>query len=675
MLRFGIFFTIFLSACLAVAPVTAAAGYELQVAPGASDEVTSAENAVATLEAARDRIRAKRADGSLPEGDIVVRIAPGTYVLGEPFTLTAEDSGTVGQRIVYTASEPGATRLLGGRFVTGFSKVSDEAQLNKLSENARGQVYAADLDALGITDYGTVKHDGLELFFDGDPMQVARWPNEGFVKIVETTGGEEVDVRGTKGDRIGQWIYDGDRPVRWLDENDAWVYGYWFWDWAADHHKIKSIDPEQRQIEVEEPYHGYGYRKGQWYYALNLLSEIDMPGEWYLDREDGVLYFWPPAPLDDAEVFVSLLPHAVVMDGASHVMLEGLVIEGVRRTAIRVAEGESNRIANCTIRNTGGTAITISGGRDHGVTDCEIHDVGSAGITLNGGDRATLTASEHFAVNNYIHDYARISRMYSPGISISGVGQRAAHNEIANAPHMAIGFGGNSHLIEFNEIYNVCYESNDAGAIYAGRDWTMRGTVIRHNFMHNITGFEDRGCVGVYLDDMFCGTEIYGNLFYKVYRAAFIGGGRDNVYANNLFVDCPKALHIDARAMNWAADHVETTMMERLSAMPYAESPWKERFPELLAILGDEPAAPKGNRIEHNIFIGSDWNDVFTDAQPYVTLGENFTEGDPHFKTPGRFRETERPRPEDFELHVDSPAYATGFQPLLLREMGRQAKN
>ena len=112
------------------------------------------------------------------------------------------------------------------------------------------------------------------------------------------------------------------------------------------------------------------------------------------------------------------------------------------------------------------------------------------------------------------------------------------HNLIDNAPHQAIGFAGNDHLIELNEIHTVCYESNDAGAIYAGRDWTMRGTAIRHNYFHDISGFEGRGCVGVYLDDQFSGTEVFGNLFYKVTRAAMIGGGRDCTIANNIFVDC-----------------------------------------------------------------------------------------------------------------------------------------
>ena len=41
---------------------------------------------------------------------------------------------------------------------------------------------------------------------------------------------EPVDVRGTKGDRGGKFVYEEDRALRWTDEKDLWVHGYWFWD-------------------------------------------------------------------------------------------------------------------------------------------------------------------------------------------------------------------------------------------------------------------------------------------------------------------------------------------------------------------------------------------------------------------------------------------------------------
>ena len=234
-------------------------------------------------------------------------------------------------------------------------------------------------------------------------------------------------------------------------------------------------------------------------------------------------------------------------------------------------------------------------------------------------------------MNNCIHDYGQWKRMYCAGISLGGVGNRAANNLIHSAPHIAINFSGNDHIIELNEIHHVCLESNDAGAIYAGRDWSMRGTVIRHNFMHHVTGFRNHGCVGVYLDDMFCGTEISGNVFYKVTRAAFIGGGRDVTIKNNIFVDCNPAIHIDDRALGWAANCANSTMKDRLAAMPYKNKLWAGRYPRLVNILDDEPAAPKGILVEGNLSSGGRWDGIYEAARKFVTLKNNVIEKQPGF--------------------------------------------
>ena len=501
-------------------------------------------------------------------------------------------------------------------------------------------------------------------------MTLARWPNEGFVHIVAEAGGDKFDIRGRTGDRIGKWVYDGDRPKRWADENDVWVHGYWFWDWSDQRHKVKSIDTDTRVIEVEPPYHGYGYREGQWYYAFNVLAEIDSPGEWYVDRETGILYFWPPAPIDSGPAVASLLPTMVTMNDVSYVTLRGMIIEAVRGTAITMTGGTQNRIVGCTLRNIGGSAISVSGGTEHGISGCDMYQMGGGGISLSGGDRKTLTPGGHLAENNHIHHYGRWYRMYRSAISLNGVGNRASHNLIHNAPHMAIGFSGNDHVIEFNEINRVCYESNDAGAMYAGRDWTMRGTVIRHNYLHHISGFRGDGCVGGYLDDMWCGTRIYGNLFYRVTRAAFIGGGRDNVVENNLFVDCEPALHIDNRAQGWAGYHVGTTMKERLDAMPYKQPPWSTRYPELVNLWEDEPAAPKGNKVVRNVSVGGVWDEVDERARKYQTIEDNLVDGDPGFVTPERIGAGREPRATDFALKPDSAAFAADFKALPLDRMG-----
>jgi len=249
----------------------------------------------ATLERARDEIRKLKQAGLLPEGGVTVWLRGGSYPLADTFELTAEDSGTPEALIIYRAYPDEEVRLIGGVEIPGaaFQPVSDTAVLNRLDPAARGEVLQVDLKAQGVTDFGEVIAEGkqLELFFQDRPMTLARWPNEDFVNIVDVVGGAPYDIRGTKGDKIGKFVYEGDRPQRWAQETEVWLHGYWFWDWADQRQKVESIDTENHIISLVPPYHTYGYRKGQWYYVFNVLAELDMPGERYLDRETGILYF------------------------------------------------------------------------------------------------------------------------------------------------------------------------------------------------------------------------------------------------------------------------------------------------------------------------------------------------------------------------------------------------
>ncbi|MCX7827551.1 MAG: hypothetical protein N2689_18635, partial [Verrucomicrobiae bacterium] len=217
--------------------------------------------------------------------------------------------------------------------------------------------------------YGTRRRQPLlELFFNGKPMEIARWPNDGFVMTGEVFGPEKKDVRGRPHNVGGQFAYDGDRPARWQAESDAWLYGYWFHDWADSYEKIASIDTAQRLITLAPPLHHYGFAKGRRYYALNLLSEIDRPGEWYLDRSRGLLYFWPPSDPNYATVEVSMFAAPFVeLDGVAHVAFRGLTWETGRDDGLRITGGERCLLAGCTVRNFAGDGVTVEGGRGHGL--------------------------------------------------------------------------------------------------------------------------------------------------------------------------------------------------------------------------------------------------------------------------------------------------------------------
>ena len=175
-----------------------------------------------------------------------------------------------------------------------------------MHEKARGSVQQIDLRPLGIHEFGAMKSRGFgrpttpahcELFFDGKPMTLARWPNEG--EWAQIAGFPEAQAQNDgHGGKIGRledgFSFSGDRPLGWKDTSDLWVHGYWSWDWANSYERVASLDREQRLIKTAPPHGQYGFRKGQRFYFLNVLEELDQPGEWFLDREAGMLYFWPP---------------------------------------------------------------------------------------------------------------------------------------------------------------------------------------------------------------------------------------------------------------------------------------------------------------------------------------------------------------------------------------------
>ncbi len=626
-----------------------------------------------TLKKARDAVRRLKEAEDLPEGGVTVHVRGGVYTLSKSLELTAADSGAEGSPIIYQAYKNEEVRLIGSRQIKGFTPISNPAVLNRIAQKHRDNILQADLKAQGITNLGKLTPRGfgrpmytaaLELFFQDKPMQLARWPNRGWVKIAEVPKDPRRQQAGVS--RAGRFRYEGDRPKRWRAAGDIWIHGYWKYDWAESYEKVKSIDTRKREITTYEPHGVYGYTAGRRYFALNILEELDQAGEWYLDRKSGILYFWPPAPLKEGRTFVSILEEPMVsMRDVSYVKLEGVILECSRGTGIEIIGGTQNVIADCTIRNIGNVGINIKGGTKNGVVGCTIYETGDGGINLDGGDRKTLTSAGNYASNNHIHHYSRWVRTYRPAIKLSGVGNHIAHNLIHDGPHTGVLFGGNEHVLEFNEIHNVCYETGDVGAFYMGRDWTTRGNIIRYNYFHDIEGPYTHGAMAVYLDDAASGSTIFGNVFYKASRAAFIGGGRDNIVENNIFIDCEPAVHIDARGLGWAKKYIVKGggwhMYDKLERVNYKKRPYSTRYPKLAAILEDNPTVPKGNIVRRNICSGGRWLDLQGVDKNIVNIKDNLINNEPGFIDPANM---------NFQLKDDSPAYKLGFKRIPIEKIG-----
>ena len=542
---------------------------------------------LASLEATRDRLRTEGG------GTHTITLLAGTYLRTASFALDHRDSGLT------IRGEPGA-RLLGGRIITGWTPSTD----SRLPESARGEVMEVKLS----DDFRTLRRRGFgistspsppELFVDGVPQILARWPNDNEWSTLVSGGESKFGIK-----------VEPERLARWAGADELWVHGYWTYDWADSYEKVISIDTTTQTLTTEPPHGVYGYKAGKRFYALNLIEELDSPGEYWLDRQTGTLYAWLPGPGE--RVLSTLEAPLITVSEAHNLSLECLTLACSRGEGIQIVGGSDVTVAGCTLRSLGTSGIEVNGGKNHRIVSCDLFDLGESGVSVTGGDRKTLTPGGHVVENCDIHHHSRLCRTYRPAIGINGVGNKALHNRLHDGPHNAILMGGNDHEVAYNEIYRVCTQTGDAGAIYMGRNLTMRGTVIRHNYFHDIgptltakDGFID--VMAVYLDDCFCGTTIIGNIFDRAGRAAMIGGGRDNNIANNLFIGCNPAIHVDARGTGWASfwfDGRDPFLMNSLQEVPYDRPPYSTRYPHLAEILQDEPAKAKYNKLANNVIVG-----------------------------------------------------------------------
>ena len=353
-----------------------------------------------------------------------------------------------------------------------------------------------------------------------------------------------------------------------------------------------------------------------------------------------MLYFWPPAP--EGRVVVSTLSSPVIaVREASHVTLRGLTVEMCVGNGIEVHGGADNRLEACVVRNTGHDAVVLQGGERHTVVACNIHDTGTAGLRISGGDRRTLAPCGHEVINNHIQRVSRRQRTHAYHIHMGGVGVRVAHNLLHDGPHQAIGLGGNEHRIEFNEIFRTGMETDDCGSFYMGRNMSERGTIIRHNFWHDIGSELTHGSCAVYFDDGAGGQTVFGNVFLRAsggrFGAIHIHGGHDNVIDNNIFIECSAAMGISPWNDERWASLVQGWQQRIRHEVNVTAPPYSERYPDLVRFFTTDeegnvvtiPGIVRVNQATRNVAVrcgeftrerGRDswqaWNNYVTEEDP-----------------------------------------------------------
>lgn len=635
--------------------VYAAGSVALYVSPGAVGGNGSFEKPYGTIMEAKTAVRSI---SKAANAGITVYLRGGEYRLTSPVEMTNRDSGTSSCPITYTNYNNEKVVIKGSVSLdtSKFTAVESADVLNRLDSHFRDKVVQLDLSTAGVTraDYGELAYPGMhqtvgnpastELFSDGEAMTLARYPNEGYIDV------DNVVSVDTNSFTLGYGSEHSARMDRWVNAKDAKLYGFWMWNWADQTLDVASVDATNNTITTKQnSYYSVAEGDNHRYYAYNLIEEIDTAGEYYIDRDKNILYFYPPDNFDEKKLELSVNTNAFfVMNGVNYTTIKGLCMTQNRGKAIimgAVTDCNNCRVENCTISYTnavnGSSGGLIAKGSNNGFVNCNFENV-DGGVELRGGIKSTLTHGKNYVKNCRFTNFSRFKRTYNPAVLMRGTGQIASNNLIYDASHNGIMFEGTEHSVEYNEIYDVLKETTDAGAIYCGADVTARGNAVRYNYVHDIEdifaeSLDTTWCHGVYLDDNFCSAEIYGNVFKNIGGyGVFIGGGRDNLVSNNVFYNCERGtVYIDQRG-EWETGEGEGfteggKFIKQLQSSEIDNDLWKKEYPEVFDMLAEfgngtiEISYPKNNLVENNVYVLSGAEFYKPLALQYGTFKNNFT--------------------------------------------------
>ena len=585
--------------------------YRVYVAAnGCDDNPGTAEAPFRTIEKAREAVRSLVSAG--PDAPITVSVREGCYSTTN-ILFGPEDSGTKEYPITYEAD--GEVVINGGTVLKSSDFIPlEEEERARLHGEAQQKVVWIDLKKYGLTraDWGEIcavgshstadKYDSAvisplhcELYVDDVRMDMARYPDEGFLYTEEPIRqGNNIDwdseefktVRNLDSDIRKIDKETNERVKGWKSLEDVWLFGYPRYGWAGDTTPIVGIDTEKRHMESKYA-SGFGICERAPYYFFNVFEELDRPGEWYLDRAQGILYLYPPKDLEEVEINLSITTMPLMtIEGATDIIIRGFTFTATRGNGL-VIRGDRNVIDNCEIKNVSGKGIVVHGNQCV-ISNSSIHHTGYRGVEVTGGDRNTLTSSGNIITNNHIHHIGEICRTYEPGVQVFGVNCIISHNSIHDSTHMAVGFKGNEHIIEYNEIYNACQIADDSGAIYSGRDYSTCGNIIRYNYFHDLSSeaaTQHIGIFAVYCDDNLGSTAIYGNIMHRCQCALLLHGGHDMIFKNNLIIDCCKRSQYSLRFHQYGywRDLVDPKGQHALymQDVEWQNDIWKEKYPHL----------------------------------------------------------------------------------------------
>lgn len=608
-----------------------------------------------TIEKARNTIRKKTENGQ--EKDIIVYVRGGKYYREEPLVFLPNHSGKDGHYIVYRAFPGETPEIIGGRIVSDWElheahgeevevvvKVNSsnrdktETETSLVESGVKKSFFRRILECIldffrrlfsgsnpvetsgsnpeGLKDTTVKVQPGIyeanvgkgfecnTMFENGERSVLARTPNEGYI----LTKGAEV------GNTTRIMYYEGDLPKE-FDYRDVTVYiwggshGELKSNWVPDINPVTDIDFESGTMGLRD-HLTYKAAEGIRYYVQGSRDFLDHPGEFYLDKKEGILYYWPRNyPIESQEIIVPTTDRVLYIQGTVSQHAANLRFEGLKFTIsnfgssfsgpsrleneamVFIDNANNITIKDCVISNAGYNAISLSNyAQENTIYGNLIENFGLHGVSLwstYGYNAANIKSAEQGYINknniisNNIIRNGGQSVGHGTGIHLVNSGDnQITHNMIHNMPRQGIALSGTSfpymelmgkiygvpitwenhfdfayvrnNRIAYNHIFDVMNDASDGGGI--NLFGTGKGNIIENNYLHDIVAVPGGVCVGIYLDDASNYTTVRNNILERIgnentrISRAIVLKGVNVVCENNII----------ANSMTTAAIHMVT---------------------------------------------------------------------------------------------------------------------
>ena len=498
----------------------------------------------ATLARARDEVRKLIAKGL--ESNVTVWVRGGIYPVDAPVNFGPEDSGTV----TYSAYPDEIPVFDAGRRITSWK----EQKLGKTT------VWVADVKDI-ITRTGYFR----SLFVSGERRTRARFPKQGFYRIADVPGittsaalfaGSD-SFRVTPGE-VKNWRNLSDAEIR--------VFHYW----TDERMPIESVDESTGMVKCSRTsifslVDSYS-RKWAEYWIDNVFEALSEPGEWYLDRSEGKLYYAPMPgetkkttevvaagtyqfirlhgipeekklitgltfkglhfrhsdwiqPEQDGKYFDPYVPEKQRrQQDATHHFLARDTKVGVKYGAtpqssvhtpgtISLVGAQKISILDCQISHVGYYGIDLADGcTDNTIEGNTIMDIGAGGVKIDGANYPSdplKFSGNNRVTDNLIKAGGRVFQS-SAGIVIThGFGNIIAHNEVCDMFQSGIAVGW-----EWSRIPQV-----------------SRDNRIEKNHLYNLGQDMSSDIGGVYILGIQPGTMVRNNLIHNIKHRNYGGWG------------------------------------------------------------------------------------------------------------------------------------------------------